>query len=149
MTSQPQFLLSRRTFVTAIGLGVAGSAISLGRVDALAAESNARTKPSSINIVLYDDKTDVDKRLFPLQQNLDYAFAIKSECKTGFHAFHIVNAKGEQLLTVPSLPPHQTVPLKWKFTEAGDYTLVNEHLAGYLKPRTLTEIKVTVQKATT
>ena len=141
-------LLSRRTFVTAIGLGIAGSALSLGRTGALARETNARTQPSSINIVIYDDKTDVDKRLFPLQQNVDYAFTIKSECKMGFHAFHIVNAKKERLLTIPNVGPGQTVPLKWMFIEAGDYTLVNEGLPGYLVPGSLTETKVTVEKST-
>src|SRR4051794_13673636 len=147
MTSQSH-LLSRRTFVTAISLGIAGSALSLGPTGALARETNARTNPSSISVVLYDDKTDVDKRLFPLRQNLDYAFAIKSECKTGFHAFHIVNAKNERLLTIPNVGPGQTVPMKWKFLEAGDYTLVNEHLSGYLTPGRLVETKVTVDKPT-
>jgi hypothetical protein len=147
MTSQSH-LLSRRTFVTAIGFGIAGSALSLGRTDALARETNARTQPSAINIVLYDDKTDVDQRLFPLQQNVDYAFAIKSECKMGFHAIHIVNARKERLLTIPNVGPGQTVPLKWMFTDAGDYTLVNEGLSGYLVPGSLVETKLTVTKST-
>ncbi len=148
MTSQPQLLLSRRTFLTAIGLGIAGSAVSLRGASALVPEANARSQPSSISVVIYDDKTDVDKRLFPLQQNVDYSIAIKSECKTGFHAFHIVNAKKERLLTIPNVGPGQTVPLKWKFTEAGDYTLINEHLSGYLMPGRLVETKVTVEKST-
>jgi hypothetical protein len=147
MTSQP-YLLSRRTFLTAVSLGIAGSAVSLGRVSALVPETNARSQPSSINIVLYDDKIDVDKRLFPLQQNLDYAFAVRSECKMGFHAFHIVNAKNDRLLTIPNVGPGQAVPLKWMFLEAGDYTLINEHLSGYLMPGGLVETKVTVENFT-
>ena len=147
MMSQSQ-LLSRRTFLTAIGLGIAGSAVSLRRVSALVPEANARSQPASINVVIYDDKTDVDKRLFPLQQNVDYSIAIKSECKTGFHAFHIANAKKERLLTIPNVGPGQTVPLKWKFTEAGDYILINEHLSGYLTPGRLVETNVTVEKST-
>jgi hypothetical protein len=147
MTS-PSHLLSRRTFVTAIGIGIAGSAFSLGQTGALARETNARTQPSTINIVLYDDRTDVDKRLFPLQQNVDYDFAVKSECKMGFHAIHLVNSKKERLLTIPNVGPGETVPLKWMFIQAGDYTLVNEGLPGYLVPGSLVETKLTVTKST-
>jgi hypothetical protein len=38
--------------------------------------------------------------------------------------------------------------LKWKFLEAGDYTLINEHLSGYLMPGGLIETKVTVENST-
>jgi hypothetical protein len=141
-------LLSRRTFLTAISLGIAGSAISLRGASALVPETNARTQPAAINIVLYDAKTDVDKRLFPLQQNVDYAFTIKSECKLGFHAFHIANAKNERLLTIPNVGPGQTIPLKWMFTEAGDYTLINEALSGYLMTGGVIVTKVTVEEPT-
>ena len=147
MTSQPH-LFSRRAFVAAMSLGIAGSVATLRGASALVPETNARTHPSSIAIVLYDDKTDVDKRLFPLQRNIDYAFAIKSECKMGFHAFHIVNAKKERILTIPNVGPGQTVPLKWMFTEVGDYALVNEGLSGYLVPSSLMETRLTVEKST-
>ena len=147
MTSQSH-LLSRRTFLTAASLGIAGGVVSLKGASALVPETNARAQPSSINIVLYDEKCDVDQRLFPLQQNVAYPLVIKSECKT-FHAFHIANARSDRILTIPNVGPGQAIPLKWMFTEAGDYTLINERLSGYLMPGVIIETKVTVEKATT
>lgn len=145
MMSQ-QLLLSRRTFLTAMSLGVVGSAVSLRGANALVPETNARTKPSSLNIVLYTDKMDIDQRLFPLQQKLAYSFAITSECMM-FHAFHIANAKGERLITIPNIGPGQTVTMDWMFDEAGDYTLINERFSGYLYPGGLMETTVTVAQS--
>jgi hypothetical protein len=145
--SSLQRLVSRRTFLAATSLSVIGSAVTLRGASAHVPEANAQTQPSSINVVLYDDKTDVDMPRF-LQRNFEYPFTIKSECKRGFHAFHIVNAKKERLLTIPNVGPGQTVPLKWTFLKAGDYTLVNEHLAGYLLPGSQTETKLSVEEST-
>ena len=143
MSSQ-QRLVSRRTFLTAASLGVIGSVVALQSAGALVPEANARSQPSSLNISLYSDKMDIDQRLFPLQQKLDYAIAIKSECKT-FHAFHIANAKGERIVSIANVGPGQTVPVKWRFIEAGDYTLINERLPGYLTAAGLMETKFTVE----
>lgn len=145
MASQP-FLVSRRRFLSAMSLGVAGSVTALHDVRAFVPKTNARTQPSAINVVLYDDKTDVDRRLFPLQQGRSYSIAIRGEGKV-FHAFHIANARNKRLITIPNVGPGQTVSMKWKFTEAGEYTLINECLAGYLNKGGLIETKVTVEKS--
>lgn len=130
MTTRAQ-LITRRDFVAAIGIGIAGSALALHGASAAYPDSNARNQPSTLNVVMYEDKIDVDLRLAPFRAGTKYRLLVHSECPV-FEGFAIENARGETFASLQNVPPKQTSTLELTFPDAGDYVLVNRSLGAYI-----------------
>lgn len=146
MTARAQ-LITRRDFIAAMGIGIAGSVLALRGASAALPDSSARDQPSTLNVVMYEDKINVDLRLAPFQAGTSYTLSVHSECRV-FQGFAIENAKGETIASLQNVPPKQTATLDVTFPEAGDYDFINKSLGGYyiITPST-TKTTVTCEKA--
>jgi hypothetical protein len=129
MTEHPQSI-TRRDCLTAFGIGLAGVALTLRGASAALPDSNARAQPSTLNVVMYADKIDVDLRLAPFRAGTKYTLSVHSECQV-FQGFAIENSNGETVASLQNVPPKQTTTLDVTFPEAGDYAFVNKSLGGY------------------
>lgn len=134
-------IMTRRDFVTALGLGLAGGALALHGAKAAYPDSNARAQPSTLNVVMFEDKINVDLRLAPFRAGTMYQLSVHSECRL-FQGFAIENASGEIIASLQDVPPKQTATLDVTFPAAGDYMFVNKSLGGYyiIEPYTTRKI---------